>query len=314
MQRALLLYNPFAGGRSKRRQALLHELASLIRTAQIELQVEASGGPGQTPAQVRAAIDSGCDTVFAAGGDGTVNDVLQALVGTDTALAVIPLGTANALAHDLEIPLNPLRAAHTALYGRPRRYAVGKAEYINFLGQRESRYFTVAAGVGIDAHMFYKLNQESKRRLGMLAYYAKATHLWLTHEMEFFPAEFRNDDSRSHRVDVSELLAVRIRNFGAVLREFAPGASLESDRFRLVLFQTKNRFRYLHYLLRGVLGRRWTVPGIELKDATWVRCELDTSAQGKRIYVEADGELAGTVPVELSIVPNAVTILTPDRA
>ena len=77
--------------------------------------VEAAAEPTQSQAdageQARQAIAGGCDTVIACGGDGTAHDVLQGMVGSDAALGIIPLGTANALAHDLRLPLSPAGAA-----------------------------------------------------------------------------------------------------------------------------------------------------------------------------------------------------------
>ena len=182
-----------------------------------------------------------------------MHDVLQGMVGSDVPLGIIPLGTANALAHDLGLPLSAVAAARASLTAKPRRIAVGRVEYLDFEGNRGSRFFTVAAGIGVDAHLFYKLNPLLKGRLGMAAYYAQATRLWLTHPMEKFAVEV---ETGSGRREVSQLLAVRIRNFGGVLRELAPGASLDRDDLRLVLFRTRSRLAYLRYIMRGLVGRR----------------------------------------------------------
>ena len=141
----------------------------------------------------------------------------------------------------------------------------------------------------------------------MAAYYAKATHLWLTHQMENFVVE----SAPGHRAEVSQLLAVRIRNFGGVLRELAPGASLERDDLRLVLFRTSSRIAYLCYIVRGLMGATWTVRGIDLVASNRADC-LPVSKTGPRIFVEADGELLGTLPAQISTVPDAVTLLVPD--
>ena len=116
----------------------------------------------------------------------------------------------------------------------------------------------------MDAHLFYKLDPLVKRRFGMAAYCAKATGLWLTHKMENFAVEFP-EEGRTRRAEVSQLLAVRIRDFGGVLRQLAPGASLDRDDLRLVLFRTRSRLAYLRYVLRGLFGTNWKVPGIELR-------------------------------------------------
>jgi diacylglycerol kinase (ATP) len=307
MRKALMLYNPLSGRRHGRRVNDVESARAVLRAGGVEATSAATAGPGDAAEQVKQALRDGCDTVFACGGDGTVHDVVQGLVGSDVALSVIPLGTANSLANDLGLPLSPMGSAQAALNAKPRRIAVGRVAYQDFQGGKNARYFTVTAGVGVDAHLFYKLNPMAKRHLGMAAYYAKATRLWLTHKMEEFVIEMEGEPSRS--AEVSQLLAVRIRHFGGVLRELAPGASLDRDDLRLVLFHTRNRAAYLGYVLRGLLGANWQIPGIELVHAERVNCR--SRVESSRIFVEADGELLGTLPAEISVVTDALTILVP---
>jgi diacylglycerol kinase (ATP) len=309
MRKALLLYNPLSGRRHGRRVKEVESAQSVLRAGEVEVTLAATAGPGEASEQVKQAIAEGCDTVFACGGDGTVHDVVQGLVGSEVALGVIPLGTANSLAHDLGLPLSPVGAAQAALKAKPRRIAVGKVECQGLQSGRCTRYFVVTAGVGVDAHLFYELNPSAKRRLGMAAYYAKATRLWLTHKMEKFEIAMEGETCRS--AEVSQLLAVRIRHFGGVLRELAPGASRDRNDLRLVLFHTRSRAAYLGYVLRGLLGARWQIPGIELIHSTGVRCSSLVSDGATRIFVEADGELLGTLPAEISVVADALTILAP---
>jgi diacylglycerol kinase (ATP) len=313
MRNVLILYNPIAGRRKHRREEDIRAIQKVFQDANLHATVSRTGGPSQAAEQARAAAGSGCDLVVGCGGDGTLNDILQGLVQTNTALGVIPLGTANALAHDLRMPMHPVKAARALLTAEPRRYAVGRAGFLDRSGKPASRYFTVAVGIGADAHLFYKLDQSLKGRWGMTAYYLKATHVWFTHPLETFQAEYQTEaGGELRRESVSELLAVRISQFGGVLRAFAPGASLSRPDLRLVLFQTRSRLRYLQYIMRAALGRAWTVPGIELQNASAVTCKIGQSDDPKRrIYVEADGELVGTVPAELSVIPDALTLLQP---
>jgi diacylglycerol kinase family enzyme len=192
-------------------------------------------------------------------------------------------------------------------------------EYVDLQAQPASRYFVIAAGVGVDAHLFYKLHSGAKQRMGMAAYYAKAWSLWFTYPMTRFAVEYVEtgaDEARS--AEVTELLGVRIRNFGGVLQELAPGAGLERDDLRLVFCRTASRAAYLAYVTRGLLRRRWAIPGIDLAHSTRVSCRYRTKASAgpveqRKIYVEADGELLGTLPAEITVVPNALTLLAPFR-
>jgi len=307
MRKVLFLYNPLSGGRRDRRLGDVEAAATILRKAGIEVATTATEGAAEAGDQARQAAP-GYDAIFACGGDGTIHDILQGLAGTEAPLGIIPLGTANTLAHDLGIPLDHIEAARAALSFRPRRIAVGRVQYLDFNRNSAARYFTVAVGIGVDAHLFYKLNAAAKLHLGMAAYYWKATHLWLTYPLDHFRADVTsNGQTQSH--DVSQVLAVRIRFFGGVLRELAPGASLDRNDLRLVLFHTQSRFTYLRYIMRGLLGTNWTGKGIELTNAESVHCR--PLADSHRVFVEADGELIGTLPAEVTILPNALTLLAP---
>jgi diacylglycerol kinase (ATP) len=310
MRKVAVLYNPMSGRRQGRRLEDVKRAVAVLRAAGIEVTVAATLTDSRTAKQVVQAVDQGCDAVFACGGDGTVHDVLQGLVGKQAALGIIPLGTANALAHDLGLPLSPAAAARAALKAKPRRIAVGQVNYQDLAGNSASRYFTVTLGAGVDAHLFHHLNPEAKLRLGMLAYYAKATRLWLTHGLERFTVSFAGSEGATQQAEVSELLAVRIANFGGVLRQLAPGAALDRTDLRLVLFHTRSRLAYLRYILRGLVGANWEIPGIELVHSARLTCR-PSAGHNLPTYVEADGEILGVLPAEISVVPNALTILAP---
>jgi diacylglycerol kinase (ATP) len=319
MRKAALLYNARSGGRANHRETDLRAVSKILSDAGVEASLSRTQSSADAAEQARKAILEGCDTVFACGGDGTIHDVLQALAGSRVALGVIPLGTANALAHDLRIPLEPSKAVQAALNAEPRRVALGRVTVRGLDGNPLTRYFTVAVGVGVDAHLFYKLHAGTKQRLGMAAYYAKAWHLWFTHRMERFRVAWEEGaSSEATRTGVTEMLAVRISNFGGVLQELAPGASLEREDVRVVVCRTSSRFWYLLYVTRGLLRGAWSVPGVELVHSKTVRCHYaaeDGSATGAnpKVYVEADGELVGTLPAEITMVPDALTILVPRK-
>src|SRR6266568_7161607 len=288
MRKAALFYNPVSGRRLKHRLKDIETAKSVLAGTGVEVEVAPTRAASDAAAQVRMAVREGFDTIVACGGDGTIHDVLQGLAGKDAALGIIPLGTANAMAHDLRLPLTPAGAAKALLEATPRRIAVGRIDYRDFNSLPAFRYFTVAAGVGVDAHLFYNLNRLIKDRMGMLAYYSKATHLWLTHRMRYFEAEFSSvGGAPLCEKRLSEMLAVRINYFGGVLRELAPGASLARNDMRLVLCRTGNRAMYLAYVFRGILGMSSGVPGIVLAHADQVSCSNVPGEKPEKIYVEA---------------------------
>jgi diacylglycerol kinase (ATP) len=315
MRKAALLYNPDSGGNVARRRRELQSSLEVLRNGGVEADLILAESRDHAQEQVRQAIASGCDTIFACGGDGTIHNVAQVLANSAVALAILPMGTANALAHDLGLPLGIVAAAEAALRAVPRRVALGHVTYVDLQGASDARYFLIAAGVGVDAHLFYKLHTGTKKRMGMAAYYAKAWNLWFTYPMTRFVAEYVETGSDAPgRADVTELMTIRIRNFGGVLQELAPGASLDRDDMRVVLCRTSSRLSYLAYVTRGLLRQRWRIPGIDLAYSTKVSCGyLSSSAlpEQRKIYIEADGELLGLLPAEITVVPNALTLLAP---
>jgi YegS/Rv2252/BmrU family lipid kinase len=317
MRKAALLYNPASGG-SKKRQRELHSALAILKAEGVEADLVATDSPEHAQDATRQMVDLGCDTIFACGGDGTIHNIAQVLANSPVALAILPLGTANALAHDLGIPLRIEGAAEAALQGQLRRVPLGKVTFQNLKGKASTRYFVVTAGIGVDAHLFYKLQSSVKQRLGMAAYYVKAWHLWCTYPMTRFRAEYvESGSTESRSAEVTELLAVRIRQFGGIIRQLAPGASLDRGDARLILCRTRSRLAYLAYVTRCLLGTSWEISGIDLVHSAQVSCDYIAvpapSQPGQKIYVEADGELVGSLPASITVIPDALTLLAPSR-
>jgi len=318
MRKAALLYNPDSGG-SRKRQRELDSALGALRSAGVEAALVLGESRSSAAEYALGAISAGCDTIFACGGDGTIHNIVQVLAKSPVALAILPMGTANALAHDLGLPRNIGEAVRACLRGAPRRVALGRVEYVNLKGQPGSRYFVIGAGVGVDAHLFYKLHTREKQRMGMTAYYAKAWNMWFTYPMPRFVAEYAENGSSDLKcAEVTELMGIRIRNFGGMIQELAPGASLERDDVRVVLARTASRLAYLAYVTRGLLRQRWAIPGVEVTSCTRVSLRYREASgaeeqKQRKIYIEADGELLGTLPAEITVVPDALTLLAPAR-
>jgi diacylglycerol kinase family enzyme len=314
MRQVTVLFNPNSG-RPRRDRELNHAIG-VIQSAGVHAELTICRSSQEATDNARCAVAAGSDTVFACGGDGTIHDVIQALAGTPVALAILPFGTANALAHDLGIPLRPSVAAEAAVAGTVRRIPLGRIEYEGFSGKSSARYFTVAAGIGVDAHLFYKLTAELKKRSGMTAYYLKAWQLWATYDMRRFEVEYANGSGHRQRASLTELLAVRIRFFGNILRELVPGASLDCSDLRAVMCRTASRNAYLRYVAGRLIGRQWSIDGIDLVSCSEVVCRLpeqsdDEVRNNGRVYVEADGELLGRLPARMTMVPDALSLIVP---
>lgn len=313
MQRVALIENPVSGRHSARRPQEIRDALAVLRAAGVTAEVFEAQARGDAGNFAHRAVMEGFDTVLACGGDGTVHEILQNLVGSGVALGVIPFGTANALAADLGLIASPAEVVRLLLSATPTRVPVGRIYYRDVSNQQASRYFVVAAGVGADALLMSRMDARLKRRLGYVLYVSEAFRIWATHSFPLFNAVFKKDANNSREMWVSQLLAVRVRSFGGALQELAPGATVRNGTLQVLAFKTQNRFRFLKFFL-AVLLRKHTFNGaIELIDANSVECRLGNTPQ-EEIFVEADGEVLGELPVRMEIVHDALTLLVPAGA
>lgn len=311
MRRVVLIYNPASGQTFHHNTSVIDDVLAILKNAGIEANAIATTAPGSAAALVQESIEKGCDAVLACGGDGTVHEVLQSLAGSHTALGVLPLGTANALASDLGLPLSPVKAAQALLSATRVRVPAGRIFYRDSEGGESSRYFTVAAGIGADAHLMYRLDAKLKRRFGYALYAVEGLRVLAAHSFPQFEAVIVERAGCEPRVEtVTQLLAVRIRNFGGMLHNFAPGAALRNQKLRLVAFKTRNRVDYVRFLAAVILRRQTFAGKIELLDAVSVECRARQGSP-ECVFVEADGEYLGSLPVRMEIVPDVFTLLVP---
>ena len=311
MRRAALIYNPVSGQYSARRKAAIEQALRVLREAGVTAEAMITRHAGDATLRARQAIDDGYDAILACGGDGTVHEVVQTLVGSEVALGVIPLGTANALAADLGLIGSPAKIARKLLSAEPARISVGRIHYHDHEGNPGSRYFVVAAGIGADALVMSRLDAGLKRRLGYLLYLIECFRTWATFSFPLFEAVVpANGNGGGRVVDVSQLLAVRVRSFGGVLRTLAPGASLRNGTLSLLAFKTQSRLHYLRFLLAALAGRHTFNGAVELVETPSIDCRPRAGAR-EALFVEADGEVLGTLPVRLEVAPHSLTLLIP---
>lgn len=312
IRRVALIDNPASGQHIAARDSIVDTLMNTFRAEGIEAEHLLINGPGSGANLAEQAIAAGCDTIIVLGGDGTVHEVLQRLAGTSVALGIVPMGTANALAASLGLHGPPAKTLRALLDSQRVQVPLGKIHFYNHQGMPESRYFTVAAGVGADALLMSRLDAGLKRRFGYAIYLIEAFRIWVTHPFPLFEARFKTGNE-SRQALLSQLLAVRIRSFGGVLGEFAPGSSLHSKILSLVAFKTRSRIRYLRFLLAVIFNRQTFASHIELLQADSVEC-VQASGSNLTIFVEADGEVLGQLPVRMEVAAETLTLLVPANA
>lgn len=313
MRRAALIENPVSGSVSGRRERVVRSALAALQGAGVDVDHVVLHGPGSGAGLARDAIGRGCDAVLVCGGDGTVHEVLQSVVGTGVALGVLPLGTANALAADLGLAGSPEKAIHALLEAARVEVPVGRITYRALDGTEQSHYFTVAAGVGPDALLMARMDPVLKRRLGYVLYVIEACRIWARHSFPLFDVRMASEDGSTRTVRASQILAVRIRSFGGALGTLAPGASLYSGDLSLVAFRTRSKLRYMRFLLAVMAGRHTFSEDVELITARSVECRADQQSK-EPLFVEADGEVLGQAPVRMEITEEKLTLLVPPGA
>jgi diacylglycerol kinase (ATP) len=306
MRRTVLVHNPAAGG-GRNRMRLLQAAAEALRERGLTVDLLATVHPGSAGAQV-ATLDA--EIIFACGGDGTIHDVVQGLAfRTDTALGILPLGSANALARHLRLPLDPVRAALAQLDLAPRTVPLGHIRYTTPDGERE-RYFLVTAGAGADGALIYKLTAANKLRLGRLAYYLLAAQLALTHRFPEFDLTCTPASSAVPRRVVTAM-AARVGDLGGAFRPLMRGTRLQDEGLRLAAVTSPARLSlplwFAMSWMRLQAFNRYAFTGS-------VQSFTCGAGSGAQVPVQADGDWLGYTPMTVSVVPGALRILAPPEA
>ena len=314
MQKAFLIYNPASGAKKERRAQAIAQVLAVLQSAGVQAEAVATTHAGSATNQTEQAMASGFDTVLACGGDGTVNEVLNGLVrsGSQAALGVIPLGSGNLLATDLLLPHRPEAAARLLLQYKPRAIRPGMISYQGKDGPVE-RYLIVAAGVGSDAELMYRTAVEEKERYGMYAYFLEMIRMAVRRKFSTFNVEWLDPQGSLHTERVTMIMGIRAKKFPGVLRGMRIGSALVRNDYRLMLFKTDKVRHFLHYFVSVASGLNWKVPHVDLASSAWFRCTPLDSQNPESIHCECDGELLGTLPVEVSIGPKTFNLLMPEE-
>ncbi|MEO0035832.1 MAG: hypothetical protein RLZZ501_1855 [Pseudomonadota bacterium] len=290
-RRVLIIHNPTAG-RHKRRRLLrvverLERLGCAVTVAETTCR-----GDAETIAARATRADY--DAVVAAGGDGTVNEVLNglALVEGGPALGVIPLGTANVLA--CEIGLAPRDADQIA-----RAIAFGPARRVH-LGLANRRRFLLMAGAGLDAHVVAGVNIALKRHAGKLAYVVEGLKQAVGYD---FPVLTIRADGVAYEGRMA--VACKGRFYGGPFVA-APDADLEAPRLEVCILPAAGVTGMLRYGLALPLGKLPELPEVQVVSA---RSIVITGPRGAP--VQGDGDIVARLPVEITIADETVDLICP---
>lgn len=246
---------------------------------------------------VRGALQRGCDMVVAAGGDGTVSDVAEALVHTDIPLGIIAVGTGNVLAHELGIPLD-LEGACALLAGEHATTSIDAM-------QVGDQFFLLQIGVGIDSLMIRDTEREQKRRFGRAAY------LWtaFTRLIGYQPRRFTIVvDGQRLRPRAAQVLIANGGVLGIPPFRWGPGIRPDDGRIDVCILSARTAVDYL-----GLAWHLLTDQQKRDRNARYLSATRSVVLSADRpLPVQADGEIIGETPVQVQVVPRAVRIVVPE--
>ncbi|RMG55275.1 MAG: diacylglycerol kinase family lipid kinase [Acidobacteria bacterium] len=294
IQRMTIIHNPVSGRRGVRPHQLDSVRLALDRVG-IESECFATRGPGHATELAMQALARGTELILVRGGDGTLNEVLQAMVGSGVPLAIWPGGTANVLARVLGLPRTPDCLISTIISGHTRTITVGQAG---------RRYFFLMAGIGLDASIVRHLNPRLKRLGGLLAFWASG----FQHVARWpAPAFTLRVDGNEYRVTFATL--ANAPYYGGGLR-LAPQARLDAVWLDVCAFRTRNKLRYLLvHLPSSFFGRH-----IRQRGVIYLKTREARAESSEDIWVQVDGELIGHLPMTFRSIPEAIRVCIPPDA
>jgi len=285
VNKILVILNPAARG--ERARSLHRAIQDLSHTA----IVRETRKPGDAEALAERGIEQGFSTIVAAGGDGTVNEVVNGIGQADVAFGVLPVGTMNVFALELGIP-NDLKKAWAVIErGEERRIDLP-------MGNEE--YFVQLAGVGLDAEVVRQTTPDFKKALGPVSYVVS-----LAQVVARKPPEIVAIDSAGERHTGSFVLVGNGRYYGGPWVLFRD-AMLDDGLLDVVVFKNQSHWDVMRYFQAIIFGNHHELPDVE-----YFQTEKLCVAAEDDVPVELDGEVAGFAPFTFGFAPRRLRVLAP---
>ena len=295
-RKVTLISNPKTGRYGSRRLRPIQEAASQLESLGVTVDLKLTAGPGDAAQIAARAARNGSADVIVAGGDGTINEAIQGLAGTNARLGILPRGTANVLARELGLPLDDERAVAVAAQGKSRKIYLGLA--INE-ATGEKRHFVLMAGIGLDASVVRRVQPSLKKRIGKGAFWISG----LSHLADWNPIPFTLEINGKQYTATFAAIGKAARYGGDLA--ITPGARLDQREFEICIIETMSRVRYLHllsYAMRNGMPR--DKPEVRFVNADSVKAYGEAA-------VQIDGELIGELPMRFEIAPHSLEVIVP---
>jgi len=287
--RLVIIANPTSGGGRGYRSIQNHIRRWPHKDWEVEVLTTKSCGHAGLLAQ--ELLSDPPDLLGICGGDGTVNEVVSRITDPPFPVALIPAGTANVIARELGLPLNPIQSLQIALKRTVRRVDLGEIS-------AGARRFLFVAGIGFDAYVVARVQPEFKKRLGMAAYAVAIVDCLRTYD---FPDLHIVAGDQTYRA--TSCLACNAKSYGGGLL-FCPDAEMGDGQLDILVLEGRDRLRLARFLIRAWLGIAETGGWIHRVRTRTLRIDGDA-----RALVQADGELAGNLPIEISLLDKAFPLV-----
>lgn len=287
--RASLIYNPNAGRR--RHGRAIEGIKEALGTA-YDLSITPTGGPNEATSLARTAATRGDAAVFAWGGDGTIREVVEGILGSEVKLGVLPGGTFNVVALSVGLPRTPVEAAVALVTARSSPRDVGLIESTPFLMQ---------ATAGLDGFIMRHLRPDMKARFGFAGVALDGLRAFSKYRFQPFEVEV---DDEVHVVTGAAF--VNMTEY-AGRYQFVPGARWDDGRAHALLYTGRTHLQALLFAIGIGLGRHHLRRDVVIKEATRL-----TLRAGPSIYLQTDGDpWRGTLPATCRLASNRIQVLIP---
>ena len=254
-------------------------------------------GPGHASVIAADMLSEPPDVLAVCGGDGTMKEVVTGLPEPPFPTALLPAGTSNVLARELDIPLDPVLALDIALKGNVRRVDLGS------LRGRVDHHFLLMAGIGFDAHVAANVQPAWKKRLGIGSYYLAVLRGLMTYPFD----EFRVVTEGAVWPANSCVIA-NAKGYGGQLR-LTPQADISDGLLDVLVVGHASKLDYARLVLSSRFGKQLDFPFVRRLRSALI------SVEGPRgLWVQADGEPIGTLPIEVTVVPGKYPIIVPSQS
>ena len=281
-----IILNPAAKG--ERARNLVDRVKRCIPQARLLL----TRYRGHAEELAREAARAEYTRIVAAGGDGTINEVVNGLAGVRrVSLGILPVGTVNVFAMELGIPNRVEEAAEIIIQGRTLAIDLAKAN---------DRYFVQLAGVGFDAEAVKATDMNFKKVAGPLSYVFAATQVAAQK-----PPLLRIRCDHKRVVEGCFMLVGNGRYYGGPF-QFFPKADMCDGKLDVCVFKKRTHFDLLRYF-QGIITGTHT----DFEDVAYFKAKHLAITADRRVPLEVDGELAGEIPVEFSIHKQGMKVLVP---